>query len=146
MRLAASTIDPENDLSQLTGILISAFDKAMVQAGPLLDYTDVIASAVRVLADDAAQARKKSGEARDLLTKVTAARKRLRFKGKGPDLIGRVLDERIRDVEAKIGQMEDAVRTIERAGEHLKLYGWDFDRSMSEGWTRASDVTTLNWR
>lgn len=138
--------DPENDLSQLTGILINAFDKAMSQAGPLLEHMDVIASAIRILRGDAEAGRQNIGKARDLAKQVAAARKRLRFKGTGPDLIGRVLEERSRDIDAKIAQMEAAAAAMDRAAEHLRLYGWDFEAMSVERTLAAWTATSTEWR
>lgn len=138
---------PDNELSRLANILVGAFDSVMSEAAEIMDRVDVIARMTRNLRTMALDARQKIGQVKKLRGQFERARKRLSFAGDGPDMLGRVLDERLQQAAAQIDAMEREAALIDRAGEHLKMYGWEFEAvpaPMYSGTTYGTTSTIID--
>lgn len=145
--------EPQNDLSRLAGIIVGAFDQVMGEAAEIMDRVDMIARMTGRLRTAITEARQKIAQGNRVRRQIENARKRLSFTGEGPDLIGSALDDRLQQAGEQITAMEAEVAMVERAIDHLKLYGWDFERATAPlyetvvfGPTSTSIIRDAAWR
>jgi curved DNA-binding protein CbpA len=126
--------EPDNSLSVLTEILMSAFDRSMQEDG--WEKRDIMQVMQVLIRTDRlnAEMQIRGGEAHAV--KIKDAMKRLRYTGDGINPIGIVLDQRLAGVQSQLAQARKMIENFEAALKKLKLFGWDWDRAppMNPSW------------
>jgi curved DNA-binding protein CbpA len=118
--------EPENELSTITTLLMSAFDRFMGQMG--WEYRDAVESMKRMLNQDIANMNQKKREAEDQLKAYEKARKKLKFTGQGYNPICSVMDQRIGKIKEAIAMGMKGLDQIQQAIDMLDQYGWDIEQ------------------
>lgn len=136
--------DPDNDLSRLSAIIVGTFEAVLADSAEVMDRIDMIAKMTACLRIGVIEGRRKIAETKRARRRLEGAKKRLSFDGDGPDIIGRALEERLRQADASIQHGQAEVELIERAIEHLKLYGWEFER-LATAMPQTSRFATVEW-
>jgi curved DNA-binding protein CbpA len=116
----------DNLLSELTELIIPAFDHVFEQAGEDFEHRDLITDTCLLMTERKAimAVEKKKTEAK--IKRVKKLLKRIKFDNDGTDIIGNVYKERIEKLELEVLEFEKVVARLGAAVEYLKHYGFEF--------------------
>ena len=120
---------PDNNFSEVSQIVIAAFDHVVAQAGAKFQETDLITATCTAL-----RAQKKGlldsiANAAAERTKLEDILERLKFAGSGPDILSGTLRQRIRSYESGIAAAERKAEQIDEATAYLGAYGFQWQRA-----------------
>ncbi|MEO5867247.1 MAG: DnaJ domain-containing protein [Sphingomonas sp.] len=125
-----------NEMEELVPLVAGAFDRAAVEAlkgsgwgtPPGLGRTDMVKSMVRLLNDDKKRGIEANKQIAHEAERFREMLRRLGFKGEeGMNLIASVLAQRLRDTDEQTAKNEATIALVDRAIEHVELYGWEMD-------------------
>jgi len=131
---------PQDDRLQGAMALIQqCFDAMMSQGNP--EHQDIIDLTRAALTESRDVRRAEQVKAKAQVAKARKRRKRLTYRGTRGDLIGKMLDDRIAEIEAQVRGLSKAIEAHGIALEILDDYEWEFDEPPSmpmRGFTSTS--------
>lgn len=121
--------EPDNHFSELTAVIIAAFDHVLAQAGAKFREHDLIVHTRGVLRGQKRGIEASIAGAAEEMAKLEELVERLKFEGAGPDILSGTLRQRIRNQDEWIRSAEHKVEQIDQAVEYLAAYGFDWRRA-----------------
>lgn len=119
-----ATVDRE--LQGAVSLMNEVFQAALATS-PSLERTDIIGTAKAMLGESIRHAQQQQGQERKAKAKFEAAAKRLRHKGKGPNMLGQIITDQISACQAQIDRLGLNVAAHKRAQTLLDEYDWAVD-------------------
>lgn len=114
------------ELQGAVSLINDAFSAALASASNLATV-NIIANAKTVLQHSITNIEQEQAAARGELGKFRKARKRVKHKGNGPNILGDIIDDRIRNCEARIKATDINLGAHKRALKMLADYDWEVD-------------------
>lgn len=119
-----ATIDRE--LQGAVSLMNEVFQAALSTA-PSLERIDIIGGAKTMLGESIRHVEQHKGKARAEMRKFEKAAKRLQHKGKGPNMLGQIIDDQIKSCQAQIAACDINISAHKRAQTMLDEYDWAVD-------------------
>lgn len=119
-----ATVDRE--LQGAVSLMNEVFEAALATS-PSLERTDIIGTAKSMLAESVRHSEAQQASARAEMRKFEKAAKRLRHKGKGPNMLGLIIADRIEGCRARIKGLDLGIAAHKRASVMLDEYDWTVD-------------------
>lgn len=118
---------PNNELAEISSMLIGAFDQAMQTCAGRFDLTDLIATTKAALNDRKIAARANVAQLEAMQKNFRKVLDRLSFTGGGIDLLGSSLNSKLAETDRMLAACTVEIATIERAEVYAGDYGYRFD-------------------
>ena len=116
---------PDNAAPIIAGLQVGAFNAAMSKGN--YEVTNIIRVATGLLRDQLAEMKKGLASLATEKTAVGSARRRLKFKGKGRNVIGDMLNQKDAQLDAAIAQGGIEMANVETAIAGMKDFDWEVD-------------------
>lgn len=128
-----------SEIEMIAPLVVGAFDRAAekaLQSGPSwgsgpakgLGRTDMVASMVKILGEDKARGEAAIRSIDDSVKQMEEMQRRLGFTGEeGSNIIASTLTTRLRDAAELKAKNLHTIGLVEKATEHVQLYGWELD-------------------
>ncbi len=127
-RTGGETGPVRSELAEIAPYVIGAFDKVLSEVGQQYTRTAVIDRMVAALQRDIASGNNANLQQARGKAEIEKMRKRLGFTGEpGKNLIDSTLAQRLRDADEMMEANSKTIGLLERAVEHVQLYGWEVD-------------------
>lgn len=126
---------PDNSLAKIHSLIMGALDRAA--QGDDVDHRNIVEIAAKFLDHDRREGEAANDQLRATKAKFEKIRKRLRFKGDGPDLVDSTYADRIADIDRNIENNERVMGQVGEAMEGLRN-GWTYEadaRPAQPSWT-----------
>ncbi len=132
-----------SEMEMIAPLVVGAFDRAAEKAlggaqdarmamlygsAKGLGRTDMVASMVKILGEDKARGEAAIRSIDDSVKQMEEMRRRLGFTGEeGSNIIASTLTTRLRDAAELKAKNQHTIGLVEKATEHVRLYGWELD-------------------
>lgn len=120
---------PDNRLSEISAVIVSAFDHVLAQAGAKFREHDLIVHTCNVLRGQKRGLRASLDKAAGEKAKLGELIERLSFEGAGPDILTGTLRQRIAHHDNAIRLAEHNLEVIDEAIGYLRSYGFAWKRT-----------------
>lgn len=129
-----ATVDRE--LQGAVSLMNEVFQAALASS-PSLERIDIIGGAKAMLAESMRHVEQQQAGERKAKAKFEKAAKRLRHKGKGPNMLGQIIDDQITACQGQIERLALNLAAHKRASGLLDEYDWTVDA--------APDWDNMTW-
>lgn len=120
---------PDNHFSELSAVIVMAFDQVLAQAGAKFREYDLIVHTRNVLRAQKKGLQASISNAMADIAKLEELVARMSFEGSGPDILSGTFRQRIRNQTEAIRSAERKAQQIEEAIGYLGAYGFDWKRA-----------------
>lgn len=120
---------PDNRFSEISAVIVTAFDHVVMQAGVRFREADLIRQTCEALRQHKQGLEASIAQSNADRTKLKDMANRLSFDGDGPDILGNVMRQRIRNHENAIQAAQHKAQVIDQAIEYLNGYGFKANRA-----------------
>lgn len=121
-----SAAEPDNSLSEISSVIIAAFDHVVAKAGVKFREHDLIADTCTALGEHKERMAASLLDAQSEKAKLEELLARLSFDGSGPDILTATLLQRVRGQDAKIRLAERQADLTDQAIAYLGAYGFNW--------------------
>lgn len=118
----------DHELQGAVSLMNEVFQAALASS-PSLERTDIIGSAKAILAESIRNVEQQQARARADMRRFEKAATRLKHKGKGPNMLGQIIDDQIKGCQAHIAALDINIVAHKRATTMLGEYDWTVDRA-----------------
>lgn len=116
---------PDNASATIAGLQVGAFNTAMGKGN--YEATNIIRVATGLLRDKLAEMKRSLATLATEKTAVATARRRLKYKGRGRNVIGDMLNQKDAQLDAAIAQGGIEMANVETAIAGMKDFDWEVD-------------------
>lgn len=116
----------DRELQGAVSLMNEVFQAALATA-PSLERTDIIGGARAILAESIRNVEQEQARTRADMRKFEKAARRLKHKGKGPNMLGQIIDDQIKGCQAQIDRLDLNIAAHKRARTMLDEYDWTVD-------------------
>lgn len=116
----------DHELQGAVSLMNEVFQAALATS-PSLERTNIIGGAKGMLAESMRNVEQQQASERKAKVKFEKAAKRLRHKGKGPNMLGQIIGDQIAACQAMIDRLDMNLAAHKRAAVMLDEYDWAVD-------------------
>ena len=118
----------DRELQGAVSLMNEVFQAALASS-PSLERTDIIGGAKAMLAESIRHVEQQQKDERKTKARFEKAAKRLRHKGKGPNMLGQIIGDKIASCQAQIDRLALNISAHKRASGLLDEYDWTVDKA-----------------